>query len=196
MSNKTYTEEFMNKLSYGLLSLIAVEPCTGYDLTQRIQLFWNANHSQIYPLLAQLEEKGLVRFTLVPQTDKPDKKVYTITPAGVEVVRQWITEPTDYPVVRDEFAFKTFSLFLVDKPAVRALLEEKMKHLDEKLARLHKRLQQLSERRKPGDEPYDLAAPMFGAQILIEKSIATKHAEREWCLSVLRRLEEPGQAAL
>lgn len=186
----------MNKLSYGLLSLIAVEPCTGYDLTQRIQLFWNANHSQIYPLLAQLEEKGYVRFTLVPQTDKPDKKVYTITPAGVEAVRQWIAEPTDYPVVRDEFALKSFSLFLVDKPAVRALLEEKMRLLDEKLARLNKRLQQVGERREPGEEPYNLASPMFGAQILIEKSIATKHAEREWCQSILRRLEEPEQAEL
>lgn len=186
----------MNKLSYGLLSLIAVEPCTGYDLTQRIQLFWNANHSQIYPLLAQLEEKGYVRFTLVPQSDKPDKKVYTITPAGVEAVQQWITEPTDYPVVRDEFALKTFSLFLVDKPAVRALLAEKMKHLDEKLARLNKRLEQVGARREPGDEPYDLDSPMFGAQILIEKSIATKYAEREWCLNTLRRLEEPGEAAL
>lgn len=186
----------MNKLSYGLLSLIAVEPCTGYDLTQRIQLFWNANHSQIYPLLAQLEEKGLVRFTLVPQTDKPDKKVYTITPEGKDAVRQWITEPTDNPVVRDEFALKIFSLFLVDQPAVRSLLEEKMQLLDERLARLHKRLHQLAERREPDEELYDMGAPMFGAQILIEKSIATKHAEREWCLSVLRRLEEPGQAAL
>ncbi|MDF2935640.1 MAG: hypothetical protein K0Q90_1013 [Paenibacillaceae bacterium] len=184
----------MNKLSYGLLSLIAVEPCTGYDLTQRIQLFWNANHSQIYPLLAQLEEKGLVRFTLVPQTDKPDKKVYTITPEGKDAVRHWIFEPTDNPVVRDEFALKIFSLFLVDKPAVRSLLEEKMRLLDERLARLNKRLQQLSERREPGDELYDLASPMFGAQILIEKSIATKYAERDWCLSTLRKLEEPGAA--
>ncbi len=186
----------MNKLSYGLLSLIAVEPCTGYDLTQRIQLFWNANHSQIYPLLAQLEEKGLVRFTLVPQTDKPDKKVYTITPEGKDAVQQWITEPTDNPVVRDEFALKIFSLFLVDKPAVRGLLEEKMRLLDDRLARLHKRLQQLAERREPGAELYDLTSPMFGAQILIEKSIATKHAEREWCLSILQRLEEQGKESL
>ncbi|WP_181592876.1 PadR family transcriptional regulator [Paenibacillus sp. YN15] len=182
----------MNKLSYGLLSLIAVEPCTGYDLTQRIQLFWNANHSQIYPLLAQLEEGGYVRFTLVPQTDKPDKKVYTITPEGMEAVRQWITGPTDYPVVRDEFALKIFSLFLVDKPSIKGLLEEKIRMLDEKLARLNKRLVQLAERRKPGEESYDLTSPMFGAQILIEKSIATKYAERDWCLSIIRKLEEPG----
>lgn len=183
----------MNKLSYGLLSLIAVEPCTGYDLTQRIQLFWNANHSQVYPLLALLEENGYVRFTLVPQTDKPDKKVYTITPEGVEAIRQWIQTPTDYPVVRDEFSLKVFSLFLMDKPAVKGLLMEKVRMLEDKMELLNKRLLQLAARRQPGQDPYDMTASTFGAQILIEKSIATKTAERDWCLSILERLAQQAE---
>jgi PadR family transcriptional regulator, regulatory protein AphA len=191
MSNKTYAaEEAMNKLSYGLLSLIAVTPCTGYELTQRIQFFWNANHSQIYPLLAQLEEKGYARFEHVPQTDKPDKKIYTITEEGKEVVRQWIAEPTDYPVVRDEFALKVFSLWLVDRDGVKALLEEKMRMLSDKICRLNKRMEEMNERRNPEFNLYDMDYPTFGPQILIEKSIAVKETEIAWCKRVLKMLEQ------
>lgn len=178
----------MNKLSYGLLSLIAVTPCTGYDLTQRIQLFWNANHSQIYPLLAQLEEKGYTRFEHVPQNDKPDKKIYTITEEGKEVVRQWIAEPTDEPVVRDEFALKVFSLWLVDRPAVMSLLEEKVAILEKKIAGLVKHQEELRKAKRPDRDIYDMDSPIFGPYILIEKSIATKETEVAWCRRIMRMI--------
>ncbi|MDG0809159.1 PadR family transcriptional regulator [Cohnella rhizosphaerae] len=40
----------------------------------RIQPFWPAKHSQIYPLLAKLEQEDYISVELVPQRDKPDKK--------------------------------------------------------------------------------------------------------------------------
>ncbi|WP_438447644.1 PadR family transcriptional regulator [Gorillibacterium sp. sgz5001074] len=129
----------MNPLAYGLLSLIAIAPCTGYDLTQRIQLFWNAKHSQIYPLLAQLEEQQYVRHEHVAQADKPDKKIYTITEQGRAMILGWLLEPTDPPVHRDEFSLKVFSLWLADRESVRKLLQERENLLMDKLSRLRKR---------------------------------------------------------
>src|SRR6266540_3339697 len=98
----------MNTLSYGLLCLLTRGSRSGYELMQQIEPFWQANHSQIYPLLAMLEKEGLVQFQLVPQSDKPDKKVYSITSQGEATLQSWIIEPTDGPVIRDELILKTY----------------------------------------------------------------------------------------
>lgn len=184
----------MNTLAYGLLSLIAIGPCSGYDLTQRIQLFWNAKHSQIYPLLAQLEENGLVRFELVPQSDKPDKKVYSITEAGREAIRSWLPEPTDPPVHRDEFVLKVFSLWLAGPEDMLKLLAEKEQALTEKLARLKKRTEELRQiaRREDGTVADEWPSPFFGPSILLRKALATTHAELDWCREVMDSAAKKG----
>jgi DNA-binding PadR family transcriptional regulator len=91
----------MNTLSYGLLSLLSHSPLSGYDLMLRIQPFWPAKHSQIYPLLANLEKEEQVTFELVAQSDKPDKKVYSITNKGIDSLREWLSVPASDPVMRD-----------------------------------------------------------------------------------------------
>lgn len=75
----------MNLLSYGLLGLLAREESSGYDLMLRIQPFWQAKHSQIYPLLARMESKELLASRWIQQSDKPDKKMYTITDKGIHM---------------------------------------------------------------------------------------------------------------
>lgn len=48
---------------------------TGYDFTKVIP---NTSHQQIYRELTKLQNSGYIHFTVVPQIDKPDKKVYKI----------------------------------------------------------------------------------------------------------------------
>src|SRR5947209_1196915 len=92
--NKHNGGSMINTLSYGLLSLLTQKPCTGYDLMGKINLFWPAGHGQIYPLLAKLEQDGLITFERVEQTEKPDKKVYTLTDKGGDALKMWLTSPT------------------------------------------------------------------------------------------------------
>src|SRR5690348_6743093 len=84
-------------LGYALLGLLARRPLWGYDLARRMKVpigyFWHASHSQIYPELAALEADGLVTHEIVQQRDRPDKKLYSITEAGREVLRRWVSEP-------------------------------------------------------------------------------------------------------
>jgi DNA-binding PadR family transcriptional regulator len=81
-------------LGYALLGLLAREPLSGYDLAQQMKgpvaFFWQAQHSQIYPELARLEKDGLVQFEVVPQYDRPAKKVYAPTEAGRAALRAWV----------------------------------------------------------------------------------------------------------
>src|SRR5215471_2358783 len=96
-----HKERIMTTLSYMLLSLLAREPMSGYDLTaqmklkQRLVPFWPISHTQIYPALAQLEQQGLVSYHIVDQQGvRPNKKVYELTEAGRAALRQWVESPT------------------------------------------------------------------------------------------------------
>src|SRR5713101_2267370 len=86
-------------LGYAILSLLARLPLSGYDMAREMKkphsfFFGQAQLSQIYPELARLEELGLVTSTHVEQQGKPDKKVYTLSPLGLERLQQWMVEPT------------------------------------------------------------------------------------------------------
>jgi PadR family transcriptional regulator AphA len=171
----------MNTLSYGLLSLLTKHSRTGYELMQHIQPFWPAKHSQIYPLLAQLEQKGHVAFVHVPQSDKPDKKVYSLTDMGRQALRHWIGLPTDEPVTRDEFALKIYCIGLVDKDQALKLLLEREEYYEKKKERfmqLHERIKQDSDKTLEELEIHD---PLFGIYVLVQKATLKVDADLAWC---------------
>jgi DNA-binding PadR family transcriptional regulator len=94
-----------------LLALLAKEPAHGYELKARLeQTFGDAypspNIGQIYLTLQRLERAGLVQSQDVVQSDRPNKRVYELTPAGQEALVTWAEEPSDEPRVRDDFFMK------------------------------------------------------------------------------------------
>jgi DNA-binding PadR family transcriptional regulator len=70
---------------------------TGYELKQRIDRstthFWHAELSQIYVTLKSLEAHGSVTSAMHEQVTRPDRRVYTITPAGKEEFQSWLSDP-------------------------------------------------------------------------------------------------------
>lgn len=171
----------MNTLSYGLLSLLTRNSRTGYELTQNIQPFWQAKHSQIYPLLAQLEQKGYVEFVHVPQSDKPDKKVYSLTDNGREALKQWIAEPTDEPVVRDELSLKVFCIGLVDKEQARKVLHEREVYYQKKKERFTQSYERIKQDSAKPLEELEIHDPLFGLYMLIQKATLKVDADLVWC---------------
>ncbi len=94
-----------------LLALLAKEPAHGYELKTRLEQMLGAaypapNIGQIYLTLQRLEQAGLVRGQDVVQADRPNKRVYELTPSGREAVAAWLEAPSDGPRVRDDFFMK------------------------------------------------------------------------------------------
>jgi DNA-binding PadR family transcriptional regulator len=84
-----------------LLALLAKEASHGYELQARLGLALgpladtlNAGH--VYVTLGRLEKAGLVSARRVGQADRPDRKVYELTVAGRERVREWLAD-TSWP---------------------------------------------------------------------------------------------------
>lgn len=82
-------------LQHGLLGMLRISPMTGYDImttfNESLTFFWSAQTSQIYRDLDTLEKKGYLSSKKEVQQGKPDKRIYSITPEGIEHLDQWLS---------------------------------------------------------------------------------------------------------
>ncbi len=101
-------------LQYALLGLLSYHDQTGYDLKKlfddSIRNFWHASISQIYRELNTLQQKGYVTSEILPQADRPDKRIYSITEAGRTAFSDWIAHFPEKlsKEKRDEFSLRLF----------------------------------------------------------------------------------------
>src|SRR5580658_8637558 len=81
-----------------VLAMLAKEPSHGYELRARLRdalgpVGEAMNAGQIYVTLGRLEKAGLVASEREPGLpDRPDRKVYALTPAGQQRVTDWLAE--------------------------------------------------------------------------------------------------------
>ncbi|MCQ6562430.1 PadR family transcriptional regulator [Paenibacillus mendelii] len=184
----------MNALSYALLSMLFRKSCSGYELMKMMGVFWQAKHSQIYPLLAKLEQKELVTYEHVGQTGKPDKKLYSITDLGTAALKEWIDHsPAAVPVQRDEFLIKVYAIGLSDPNTAIQLFEERIAMLMEKAAYLQSQVSEMDELMNgmlPG-----MNDKHFGRYLLYQRRVLTGREEIEWCKWAMSLIAKPsGQA--
>ena len=115
-------------LEHALLVSLSERPASGLDLTRRfdrsIGFFWSATHQQIYRVLARMEGDGWVRSEVVPQTGRPDKKVYAVAPAGAAELARWLAEPAPAEAFRSEVAVRLRGASYGDRSAVLAQVDE------------------------------------------------------------------------
>jgi DNA-binding PadR family transcriptional regulator len=81
-----------------VLAMLAKEPAHGYQLRARLRqalgpVGEDMNDGQIYVTLTRLEKAGLVTAEQEPGLpERPDRKVYALTPAGQRRVADWLAE--------------------------------------------------------------------------------------------------------
>lgn len=83
-------------LGFGILGFLNYGPMTGYDLAKvfgsSVDFFWHAQPSHIYLELKKLEAKGLIAGETVPQTIRPNKRLFSLTPAGRDAFLAWLAQ--------------------------------------------------------------------------------------------------------
>lgn len=115
-------------LSHAILAVLSDHTCSGYDLAKQfdgsVGFFWNATHQQIYRELAKLEQQGIIESQEIEQSGRPNKKQYSVTSQGKEMLCDWITQPSALPPVKDELLIKLFVGHLVPRESILRLLNE------------------------------------------------------------------------
>ncbi|MCA9897442.1 MAG: PadR family transcriptional regulator [Ardenticatenaceae bacterium] len=100
-------------LKFAILGILNVMPMTGYDLKHQafdasVRHFWPADQSQIYRTLSKLADDDLVSVTVEAQDERPDRKVYAITPAGQAALTAWLKADQAVPTLRDPLLVQLF----------------------------------------------------------------------------------------
>lgn len=182
----------LSTLGYALLSLLARGEQSGYDLAQGLKdpvaFFWHAQHSQIYPELARLESSGLVEHTRVQQSDRPDKKVFKLTPEGHKVLRSWLETPMDVPKKRDELVLRAYSIWLSDPQAAAQMMREHARAHAAHKAEFERRLEKIKH--KAGDELCQPQSKWFGVHAVLRRGIGFEREYQEWCEWMAQCLEQ------
>jgi DNA-binding PadR family transcriptional regulator len=112
---------------------------TGYELHKRagrsVGFIWAPARSQLYAVLKRLAADGLVSGRRVAQADRPDKRIFRLTEAGIETLRDWLDrvdaiDPEDH----DGLLLKLFFGAFGDPEAGRRQLLDYRERVEERLA--------------------------------------------------------------
>lgn len=169
----------MNTLGYAILSVLCKRPNSGYELASCLDMLWPAKHSQIYPLLTKMEQKGLLSYEHIEQIGKPNKKIYSITEKGRTTLESWINEPASNQIIRDDFLIKVYSIWLKDEESAKKLIEERLGKLKQQV------FQQETEIEKVDQESLTTTSKQFGRYVLLCRNNFLDKEEISWCNWVL-----------
>jgi PadR family transcriptional regulator, regulatory protein AphA len=184
--------EYLPTTSYVILGLLTFREMSGYDLKQLINksithFYWSPAKSQIYGELRRLESHGLVTMREVPQTLRPDKRLYQITDAGKEAMEQWLgssgVEPDSY---KSALLLKVFFGHMLSHDTTMGLLEERRKQIAQELAVCERRAQEFQEKMR-GSEAND---ETFFPLLTLQRSITLCQADLEWLDEALEQLKQ------
>lgn len=157
-------------------------------MSRPVGFFWHALHSQIYPELAQLEEQGLITHEVIEQQDRPDKKLYTISEAGLRMLRQWVTEDVHVPAIRDELVLKAYALWLVEPERAIALFRTHERQHTERLA--HYETVQVRMKKEWEATGWQVNSPWFSSYAALQRGIGYEREYAAWCRWIADTLEQ------
>ncbi len=175
-------------LKHGILGLINNGDKTGYEIMtvfrDSLNHFWMAQTSQIYRELQTMEKAGWISQTHVEQKGRPDKNVFSITPAGREELLRWLRDHRGPMSFKNPFLMKTF--FMGELP------------LEENLAffRAFRDVSVFPDEGKKAADNADMYRQTVGDpekavywRFTIEFGRMYEKMQREWCEYCIRELE-------
>jgi DNA-binding PadR family transcriptional regulator len=102
----------LSELEVALLALLSIRPMTGYEILRHharaLEPWWETPRTQIYPKLRELQKRGLIENEFVVQESKPNKRLYSIGPAGSQALASWLSSTIGVPEMRHHMMMRLF----------------------------------------------------------------------------------------
>ena len=186
-----------NVLGFAILQLLSRMPASGYDLKDRFQSSlgrgWHAYDTQIYRELKRLEASGFTTGEVAKGRSGPQRRLYTITPLGLDVLRTWLATPVDFAKGKDELLLRMYTIDLFPPGEAEACLLRARHDYSGALQHQQDALRTLNESYGEVDAGSDEA--IFGRQLGLELTIATTKARLKWIDRALKVLALRATAA-
>jgi PadR family transcriptional regulator AphA len=167
-------------MELALLGFLRDEPMHAYEMHHQLHqaealgLVWRIKQSQLYALLARLEEVGYLTTVTTPQETRPARKMMHLTPEGRAAFEEWRVTPVQHGrELRQEFLAKLYFAQQEGASTVETLVEAQR-------AASHTMLAALRARAEAAKEPY--------ARLVFEFRCSQVEATFAWldrCLALL-----------
>ena len=124
------------------LGILTRGDATGYEIKKLFeddgyQHFVEASFGSIYPALQRLTDEGYVSVRSEAQEKRPDRKVYSITPAGRTAFIASLLKPLPEDRHRSPFVFAMLFADLLPTARVSGMLNDYIAQVEQKLAHLN-----------------------------------------------------------
>ena len=172
--------------TYAVLGMLTFGEMSGYDLGKLIErsisrFGFQPAKSQVYATLRRLVALGWATERAVTQRDRPDKRVYRITPEGELALRGWLESPAVEPeIVRSPFLLKVFFGALIPTETLLAQMKEAHRRAIEELESLEE-----VEREIGVSGRKDLRFP----RLVVRYGLAHNRASVAWTTDMLEELQ-------
>ncbi len=162
-----------------------MQPQTGYDLRKLFATtpmgHYSSSPGAIYPALKRLEAEGLIAGEVADGDSLRPKRVYSATPPGAEILREWVSQP----IVKDDLLHKDDELMLrfalmgsaVDDDVTHRFLHQMAKALDRYIPELEQIL-----------DGFPNEGPPHG-RLALSSGIEAYKARRRWLTKAIEEFE-------
>lgn len=169
---------------FALLGLLTQRPRHGYELHAAFEALiggeqtWDLKPAQVYTTLARLEDGGLVVEEALEQGGGPEKRIYAVTPAGRQVLTEWLAAGVERDHGRDEFFLKLMLALLTGAGTPVHMLQTQR-------ALLYRELHAATTQRNDADPRLELAR-----LLMLDKVIMHLEADLRWLDMVEARWDD------
>lgn len=123
------------------LGILHFDEATGYEINKlasegNFSHFIEASYGSIYPALTKLTNDGLVTWREEQIPGNPPRKVYAITDAGRDALRDALMEAPRWDVFKSEFLFLNLFTDIVPTSHLEAMRDERVANLQAERERL------------------------------------------------------------
>ena len=183
-------------LGDAVLAALLEGESSGYDLAKdfdaSVANFWAATPQQLYRELERLAEQGLIQARVVEQERRPNKRMFSLTDAGYEAIRQFTAKPPKPSAIRDELLIKVSAFDVGNVSAVRELIAERRDRAEAKVQRYERLRTRILDGRS--EEEFLASAPRVGPYLTLLRGISYEQENVRWAVRALAIVEQRARA--
>ena len=174
-------------LKYGLLGYLSHHPMTGYELHKFYPKAARPTIAYIYRSLISMEKEGLVEHTRVDQVKRPDRKVFSITDAGLQELDRWLATPLHYVIPRNHLLVQVINGSRVGKATL-------INNITSQKAEIENLLAIVSNKRNwtplPGGDSQRRSAEKKYLQVTYASAVDLLQRQLEWLDAIIERISQ------
>ncbi|MER7457924.1 PadR family transcriptional regulator [Micromonospora sp. NPDC126480] len=173
-------------LRHAVLAALLDGEYSGYQLAKIFDVslsnFWYAVPQQLYAELTRLEREGLISGRQVIQRDRPNKRLFTVTDAGLAELAAFTTTPSKPTSIREDLLVMVQAVDRLDPAPVIAQLDERAGTAAAKVELFDRMLQRL--RGDLDEETFLRTSDRVGPYLTCLRGRRFEQENREWCEQV------------